>query len=84
MLRAIDHAARDQPVFQHPALAVDVVQKQIERRDTLLETRFEARPVGRGDDPRHVPEQKEGEERDEDRKQEEVRGTFAILEPAVA
>ena len=31
---------------------------------------------GRGDDPRHVPEEEEGKERDEDREQEEVPGVL--------
>jgi hypothetical protein len=35
-------------------------------------TPLRGQPVhGRGDDPRHVPEQEEGEERDEDREQEQ-------------
>ena len=54
MLRAVDHAARNEPVLQHAPVAVDVVQKQIERRDALLQSRFEARPFRRGDDARQT------------------------------
>ena len=52
MLRAVDHAARDEPVLEHAAVAVDVVQEEIERSDALLQSRFEACPFGRGDEPR--------------------------------
>ena len=43
---------RDDPVLDDTLLVVDVVEEEIQRRDTLHQARFDLLPLARRDDPR--------------------------------
>ena len=51
-----DQPARDDAVAQDLLLAVDVVEVHLQRLHPLRDARLEARPLGRGDHPRHQVE----------------------------
>ena len=52
MLRAVDHAARNDPVLEHAAIGIDVAKKEIERGNPLLQPGFDAGPFLGGYDAR--------------------------------
>jgi hypothetical protein len=52
MLGALDHRTRHDAVLQHPAVAINVAQEQIERENALGQAAFDAVPFLGGDDAR--------------------------------
>ena len=52
MLGAVDQLARHHAVLQDAAVAIDVAQEQVERREALLQAGFDPRPFLGGDDAR--------------------------------
>ena len=52
VLTAINHVARDHAVVQDAALVIDVLEEQIQGRDTLRQAALNARPFLLGEDAR--------------------------------
>ncbi len=52
MVRAVNQLARHHAVLQHQAVAIDILQEKVERRDALRQPALDARPFGGRDDAR--------------------------------